>query len=187
VEIQTRQCHKDGNSSPACRHNFEEDTERELNRLINIELEAGYMYQAMAFYFDRADVALTGFSQFFRRSADEERQHAEQLMGYMNLRGGGLQLVDVKACGTRGWTPVGAMEEALHMEKKVTDNLLLLHNTAESMGDVQTCDYLEGQFLSHQAEAVKQLADHVTRVRLAGPGLGVWLYSKELEDDKGMH
>ena len=40
------------------------------------------------FFFEREDVALPGFSKFFKKSSDEEREHAQLFMGYQNKRGG---------------------------------------------------------------------------------------------------
>ena len=41
-------------------------------------------------------MALHGFSRYFKKSSDEEREHAEKLMKYMNYRGGRVFLNDVK-------------------------------------------------------------------------------------------
>ena len=53
-----------------------------------------------AYYFDRDDVALKGFSKFFKDSAEEEREHAEKFMKYQNMRGGRvvLQSIQVLFC-----------------------------------------------------------------------------------------
>jgi len=50
-----------------------------------------------AWYFDRDDVSLKGFHKFFKKCSDEEREHAEKMMKYQNLRGGHLvfQPIDV--------------------------------------------------------------------------------------------
>lgn len=49
-----------------------------------------------AFYFSRDDVALPGFSHFFKENSDEEREHAEKLLSFQNKRGGRIFLQDVK-------------------------------------------------------------------------------------------
>jgi ferritin heavy chain len=49
-----------------------------------------------AFYFERDDVALPGFAKFFKKSSDEEREHAEKLMNFQNKRGGRIVLQDIK-------------------------------------------------------------------------------------------
>lgn len=70
------------------RQNFHEESETFINRQINMELTASYVYQSMAYHFERDDIALPGFSKFFKKSSDEERHHAEIFMKYQNKRGG---------------------------------------------------------------------------------------------------
>jgi len=41
----------------------------------------------MGFYYDRDDVALPGFSKYFKKQSEEEREHAEKFMTYLNKRG----------------------------------------------------------------------------------------------------
>ena len=71
----------------AVRQNFHEDCEAAINKQINLELYASYCYQSMAMYYDRDDVALPGFSAYFKHNSDEEREHAEKFMKYLNKRG----------------------------------------------------------------------------------------------------
>lgn len=56
-----------------------------------------------AFYFSRDDVALYGFSHFFKENSHEEREHAEKLLSFQNKRGGRIVLQEVKV-GTRRCT-----------------------------------------------------------------------------------
>jgi ferritin heavy chain len=69
------------------RQNFTSECEVAINEQINMELYASYVYQSMAMYYDRDDVALPGFSAFFKHNSDEEREHAEKFMKYLNKRG----------------------------------------------------------------------------------------------------
>ena len=69
------------------RQNFSSECEVAINEQINMELYASYVYQSMAMYYDRDDVALPGFSAFFKHNSDEEREHAEKFMKYLNKRG----------------------------------------------------------------------------------------------------
>jgi len=45
--------------------NYHEDNEGLINRQINLELHASYIYTAMAHHFDRHDVALKGTTSLF--------------------------------------------------------------------------------------------------------------------------
>nr|QDP42482.1 ferritin [Sinohyriopsis cumingii]QYF11585.1 ferritin [Sinohyriopsis cumingii] len=165
------------------RHNFHADSEAGLNRQINLELYASYTYQSMALYFDRDDVALAGFSKFFKKSADEEREHAEKIMKYQNKRGGRIVLQNIQKPDQDEWgSGLDAMQAALQLEKNVNQSLLDLHKVASSHGDEQLCDFIEGEFLQEQVGSIKELSDHITNLTRVGPGLGEYTFDKELQE-----
>jgi hypothetical protein len=45
-----------------------------------------------AYYFSRSDVALFGLHKFFKKMSDEERDHGQKLMEYVNKRGGTISM-----------------------------------------------------------------------------------------------
>jgi len=57
-----------------------------------------------AYYFDRDDVALKGFSNIFKKSSDEEREHAEKFMKYQSMRGGRIVLQPIQVRGLAMYT-----------------------------------------------------------------------------------
>jgi len=163
-----------------CRQNFHSESEAGINRQINMELYACYCYQSMAYYFDRDDVALPGFSCFFKKQSDEEREHAEKLMKYQNKRGGRIVLQDVKKPERDEWgTGLDAMLVALQLEKSVNQSLLDLHKVCSGHEDAQMADFLETEYLEEQVKSIKEISDHITQLKRAGPGLGEYLYDKE--------
>ena len=103
----------------AVRQNFHEESEAGINKQISMELHASYVYQAMSFHFDRDDVALHNIAKFFKKSSDEEREHAEKLMKYQNQRGGRIVLADIKKPSQTEWTLLEAFEGALALERTV--------------------------------------------------------------------
>ena len=58
---------------------------------------------SQSYYFDRHDVALAGFSTYFKKSAMEELEHAERLMKFQNQRGGRIILQDIKKPDKDDW------------------------------------------------------------------------------------
>jgi len=164
----------------AVRQNYHSDCEAGVNKQINLELYASYVYQSMYFYFDREDVALPGFAKYFNESSKEERTHAELLMKYQGQRGGRIVLQDIKKPERDEWgTGLEAMQAALALEKSVNQSLLDLHAVASSHNDAQMCDFIESNYLTEQVEAIKTLADYVTNLKRVGPGLGEYLFDKE--------
>jgi len=163
-----------------CRQNYHEECEAGINKQINLELYASYVYMSMAYHFDRDDVALAGFHKYFKKSSDEEREHAEKLMKFQNQRGGRIVLQDVKKPECDQWgTGLEAIQTALDLEKHVNQALLDLHGVAEKHGDSQMCDFIEGNFLTEQVEAIKELSGYVTNLKRVGPGLGEYQFDHE--------
>uniref|UniRef100_A0A8C9R7H4 Ferritin n=1 Tax=Scleropages formosus TaxID=113540 RepID=A0A8C9R7H4_SCLFO len=151
------------------RRNYQRDCEAAVNRTTNVKLFPSYTYLYMhgeqetrARYFSRDDVALPGFSHFFKESSEEEREHAEKLTAFQNKRGGRIFLLDVKRPERDEWrTGLEAMRCALQLEKNVNQALLDLHKVAMENDDPHLCDFLETRYLNEQVEAIKKLGDHI--------------------------
>ena len=84
------------------RQNYHQDSEAAINRQINLELYASYVYLSMSCYFDRDAVALRNFAKYFLHQSHEKREHAEKLMKLQNERGGRIFLQDIKVSRSRG-------------------------------------------------------------------------------------
>merc|ERR1712108_97536 len=163
------------------RQNYKEDCEALVNKQINLELHASYVYMSMAYYFDRDDVAYSGFSSYFKKNSDEEREHGEKFIKYQNKRGGKIVFQDITKPTTMEWgTPLEAMEAALELEKTVNQSLLDLHKAAGDKGDGPLCDFLESEYLGEQVEGIKSIGDLITKMKRAGDGLGLHLIDKEM-------
>jgi len=163
------------------RQNLAKTTEDALNAHINVELSASYVYQSMAAHFDRDDVALHGFRDFFAESSEEENEHAQKFIRYLNQRGGRVVLEGIARPQTAWESPLSALESALQLERVVNEKLLALHKTATENTDPQLCDFLETEYLKEQVEAIKKLADLITNLKRVGEGLGVYLFDKDLK------
>lgn len=164
------------------RQNFHSDSENAINKQINMELYASYVYLSMSYHFDRDDVALKGFHEYFKKASDEEREHAMKLMKYQNKRGGRIQLQNISKPTKDDWsTAEEAVAAALQLEKDVNMSLLNLHGIANSHNDVNLCDFLENEYLQEQVDSIKSLGDLLTNVHRVGEGLGIFVLDKELE------
>ncbi|XP_043339187.1 ferritin heavy chain-like [Cervus canadensis] len=158
--------------------NHHQASEAAINRQINLELYASYVYLSMSYYFDRDDVALKNFAKYFLHQFHEEREHAERLMKLQNQRGGRIFLQDIKKPDCDDWeNGLNAMECALCLERSVNQSLLELHKLATEKNDPHLCDFIETHYLNEQGEAIKELGDHVTNLRKMGaPGSGMAEY-----------
>ncbi|KAI5085330.1 ferritin heavy chain, partial [Silurus meridionalis] len=172
----------DSNMISQVRQNFHQDCEAAINRQINLELYASYVYLSMSYYFDRDDQALHNFAKFFRKQSHEEREHAEKLMKLQNQRGGRIFLQDIKKPERDEWgSGVEALECSLQLEKSVNQSLLDLHKLATDRNDPHMCDFVESHYLEEQVKSIKELADWVTNLRRMGApqnGLAEYLFDK---------
>merc|ERR1712098_532240 len=161
------------------RQNYHEECEALINKQINMEFYASYVYLSMASYFARDDIALHGFAGHFRTESGEERAHGMKLMDYQNQRGGKVVFQDTAKPSSMEWgSPLDAMEAALELEKTVNQSLLDLHKASD--GDAHLCDFLEGEFLGEQVDAIKEISGWITKMKRAGPGIGFHLIDKEI-------
>jgi len=164
-----------------CRQNYSEESEALVNKQINFEMHASYVYLSMSSWCSRDDVALHGFSKYFMQASDEERGHAKSLMEYQSTRGGRVVFQDVTKPSSLEWrSALEAIKEALEMEKTINQSLLTMHTTADSKKDPHLTNYLEETFLTEQVTAIKKFGDLITKMERAGDGLGVHIIDKEL-------
>ncbi|XP_069056948.1 ferritin heavy chain B isoform X1 [Pleurodeles waltl] len=164
------------------RQNYNRECEAAINRMINTELYASYVYLSMSYYFDRDDVALSHVAKFFKEQSHEEREHAEKFIKYQNKRGGRVVLQDVKKPDRDEWSnTLEAMQAALQLEKTVNQALLDLHKLATDKVDPHLCDFLESEYLEEQVKAIKQLGDYIANLKRLGVpqnGMGEYLFDK---------
>ncbi|XP_036082872.1 ferritin heavy chain-like [Rousettus aegyptiacus] len=175
---------------PSCaRQNYHPDCEAAVNKQINLELYASYVYEAMAFYFDREDAALKHVVQFFRQQSSKETEYAQRLMWLHNQRGAHLRLRDITRPDMHGWHDrVRVMECALHLAMDVNQSLLNLHWLATEKKDAHLCDFLRHHYLDEQVKFIKELGDHITNLRKMGApesGLAEYLFDKLTLGDNG--
>ena len=160
---------------------------KEVNRQINMEYRASYAYDYLSSYFDRNSVGLKGVAAYFRKASDEEREHAHKLMKYQNMRGGEVVLKDIVLdnislddCGSVDVKR--SFEIALDLERQVYNSLLVLHKTAEEANDPQFADFIEGEYLEEQVEAISEIEKYISMLnRIGGDGHGIWEFNNKLE------
>jgi len=169
------------------RQRFATACEAAINDQINVEYNVSYVYHALYAYFDRDNVALPGLAKYFKDSSDEEREHAEKLMKYQNQRGGKVKLQSIvmpvmEFEHSEKGDALYAMELALALEKLTNEKLLQLHQVASDSNDAQMCDFVEGEFLTEQVEAIKKVSEFVAQLRRVGKGHGVYHFDLQLQE-----
>lgn len=175
---------------PSCRmNNWDKRCEDILNKQINLELWASYQYLAMWNYFERSNVGLDNIANFFKKSSEEENEHAKKLMEYQNRRGGVVVYEDILSPSleylqdkTIDNDVVMSFEKAVEMEQKVYESLLSVHRMGDECEDPQFTDFIEGEFLGEQIESINELTKYVSQLRRIGnDGHGVWHFNEEFK------
>ena len=95
-----------------------EAMEKALNAQFNAELYSGYLYLAMAAYFEDNDYS--GFAAWMRVQADEELEHGMKFYDYILRRGAKVNIEAIAKPETEWESPLAAFEQALSHERYVT-------------------------------------------------------------------
>ncbi|OQR79429.1 ferritin [Tropilaelaps mercedesae] len=155
-----------------------------LRAQMNLEMHASLVYQQMAAHFDSNQVARKGFAKFFQHNSDEEREHAQKIIAYINSRGGTIGNINVGMPTIASWRSAReALQAALDLENKVNNELHGLHKSAEQdCHDPQLQDFLESTFLNEQVESIAQLERLITNLdKFTDTHLGEYFINKDLQ------
>ena len=100
------------------------------------------------------------------------------------MRGGKVKLDTIKTSNFDDFTLLTAFELALKMETNVYHSLLKLHEIAQTYGDAQMEDFIEGTFLDEQVKSMKEISDYITSIKRCTANnntLGEFIFDKEFK------
>ena len=170
---------------------FTEDCEKGINQQINNELYGFYVYQSMASWCGRDDVALHGLRNFCLKSAAEELDDARGLIDYMSRKGGLVNYLDIpspyKALGISGFqSAYEVMDQILNLEKRNYQSLLTLHKCANACKDAEMEEFIQTHYLKPQVKTIKEVADLLTNLKRVGnDGVGLFIWDRKLDEGTG--
>ncbi|XP_020496361.1 ferritin, lower subunit-like [Labrus bergylta] len=144
------------------KQNLHSETEGDINKLINLKLSASYTYLSLGMYFDRDDVALPSFSSFFLERSVKEREQAEKLLEYQNMRGGRILLQNIAKPSREDWRGgLDALTFSLDYQKTLNTCILDVHRRAGNNTDPHLGDFLEQHFFIDSHDTIKKLGDYI--------------------------
>lgn len=151
------------------------------NDQINKEFTAGYAYQVLSVYFGKHDVAMPNVAVFFAKAFQEEQEHANMFIAYLQKRGACVKLKDIKApeC-CKDITLVDAFLQALNYEKDVHKSIRNLHAAASEEGETHFASFIEENFLGEQIAEEDKYVRIISTIQRMGKGLGEQLFDKEI-------
>ncbi|MFZ5823359.1 MAG: ferritin [Bacillota bacterium] len=135
-----------------------------LNRLIQLELYSAYLYLAIANYFHRLN--LTGMAEWLRQQHEEEREHAQRLISYVNDLNGVVEIRGIPEMPVNFGSPLQAWQQVLEHERYVTQSYQEAYGLALRAQDYQTAAQFDW-FLREQVDEIAQSTRIVGRLQLS--------------------
>ncbi len=150
----------------------------ELNKQIKYELESAHYYVAMEAYFDSND--LSGFANFFKVQAEEERFHAQKFYDFVYEMDADVEITALELVGKDFDSHVDVFKKALKHEKFVTSRIYELMEIAEEEKEYATQSMLKW-FIDEQVEEENSMKDMIIKLeRVKESGNGLYMLDKEL-------
>lgn len=154
--------------------------EEALNVHINAELWSSYFYLSMSAYF--AKEGKSGFANWFRIQALEEKDHAMKIFDYIITRGGQVDLNAVKDVPKTWKSPLEVFEAALAHERVVTGLINKLVELAKDEKDYATESMLKW-FVDEQVEEEATALGYIDALKMINDnGFGIYTLDKELKN-----
>jgi len=128
----------------------------EMNIQINKEIYSGYLYLAIAAYFE--DQNLAGFAHWMRMQAGEELEHGMKFFDFLVDRGKRVDLQAIEKPGSDFSSPTEVFKQVLEHEQYVTSRINLLYELAVNEKDYATQVFLNW-FVDEQVEEEKNASE----------------------------
>lgn len=150
-----------------------------INSQIQAEFYSAYLYLSMSAYCESQNFA--GFAHWLKLQYQEETEHALKLIGYLQERGGTVELKKIDAPPAEFGSPLQVFEQTLAHEQHVTSLIHQLYEAAVAEKDYAAQIFLQW-FITEQVEEEASATAVVERLRIIGdksPGSVLYI-DKEL-------
>jgi len=152
---------------------IKQEIEDAVNRQINKEFSAAYVYLGMAAYFETINLA--GFSHWCVMQHQEEILHAMRLYRYLQDRGGKVVLEAIEKPRQDYQSPQEVFQTSLSQEQENTRAIDDLYELASKLNDHATISHLQW-FLDEQVEEEKMVSEHLSLIKMAGSDANAIFY-----------
>ena len=144
---------------------LDQTVQEALNRHINEEFYASYLYLSMSAYCESED--LPGFAHWLRIQSQEEYAHAMNLYDFVQDRQGKVTLFPIEQPTVEFGSVLDVMEATLAHEQEVSRLINRLYELATQQSDYPTQVHLQA-FITEQVEEEKTAADIIAKLRMIG-------------------
>ena len=136
-----------------------------LNDQINKELYSAYLYLDMSNYFERR--GLSGYANWYKIQAQEERDHAMLFYQYMQNNDCTVTLEAIAKPDKKYKKDMDVLKAALEHEEYVTSLINNIYSEAYKVKDFRTMQFLDW-FIKEQGEEETNARDMITKMELFG-------------------
>lgn len=150
-----------------------------LNDQINKELYSAYLYLDMSNYFERR--GLSGYANWYKIQAQEERDHAMLFYQYMQNNDCVVTLGAIAKPDKVYKKDMDVLKAALEHEEYVTSLINNIYSEAYKAKDFRTMQFLDW-FIKEQGEEETNARDMITKMELFGNDpKSLYMLNQELE------
>ena len=154
-----------------------------LNDQINKEFYSEYFYLDISIFYEKQ--GLSGFANWFRIQAEEERAHALLFISYIQQNGGDILLASIDSPNRKYAEFIDPLIATLEHEKYVTNLINSIYDSAYNIKDFRTMQFLDW-FVKEQGEEEKVCEDLIKKYTLFGSD-AKGLYSIDAELGKRVY
>lgn len=147
-----------------------------INEQLNYEIESAHIYLAMAGYV--GTLGLDGFENWLMVQYEEELAHAKKFMGYLNERGGRIQIKGFKDPENNFESLLEVFETSLKHEYTVTERINNIMALAHELNDFATISFMQW-FIDEQVEEEDSFGKVIDKIKLVKDA-GLYLLDQEM-------
>ena len=136
-----------------------------LNQQINKEFYSAYLYLDFSNYFE--DAGLDGFANWYKRQAQEERDHAMLFYQYLQNENQKVTLEAIAKPDKVFTCHMDVLKAGLEHEEYVTSLINDIYAAAYDVRDFRTMQFLDW-FVKEQGEEETNANDMITKMELFG-------------------
>lgn len=149
-----------------------------LSKQLNNEYTAFYFYTSCSSYFDKKNVELPGLRKFFKKMAEEELEHAQGIIDFMNAREMDVSLLSLNDYSTDYKNVIDVFKKSIDFEEKVLTDLSCIYKHAEENNDYTTTTFLD-PYVIEQVNSIKELNSLLVNAERCIDPLGIYLFDQQ--------
>lgn len=127
-----------------------------MSEQLQSEYIAYHTYNSISAYFKGCGNEYLGLSTAFKKMANEELEHADGIIQFMNRRDFEISYLNIEVADPKGNTCLELTNKCIELEENVLKHLNKIYNNADKEKDFATTVFLD-PYLEEQLHSIKEL------------------------------